>query len=82
MHGFQLNLCVLLKWYHVKENTYKKDRYMLNALHRKKIFSKTSSGDKNGKKMYVFVSGDCGDFVGENMRPIRTEWNFDFAKMS
>lgn len=32
IHGFQLDPCILINWYHVKENTHKRDRNMLNAL--------------------------------------------------
>lgn len=55
LHDFQLDNCILLKWYNVKENTHERDRYMLNAGCHNKIFDifYNSSKDK-----YFIVSID------------------------
>lgn len=47
IYGFRLYPCMLLKWYHVKENTHKSFRYMLNVCRSKNIFFRAFLGDKN-----------------------------------
>lgn len=58
IYDFQLDPCILLKWYHVKENTHESFRNILNVHHGKKIFSENFYGDKNWREFFFFTSSD------------------------